>query len=1168
MTITQYHRHHSLRDEEDLFHSALSNEFDDGHTGQVNNSGGNRPWAIRLRRDDRDREPYELLDDVPPADLEYSRAVNAAANEIDKHAMGRRQFQSNDRNEQFFPDIDMTQQQHRQQHPARKEAQLFPDILDETQPPKMSRATTDRVDNRSEPRRFESEVNTFPDGLLNEEIERASLGSVERQQSNNSSVESPPDIQRKRYPVEDLYPSDNHDEMMEDNYDNDEVEYDLGNDDDYYSHMQYSEPVGAPTAGPSRYPIDDGYNSDRDRPKKVGWYDEQANEPSTVSPSDSGELDSYQPMHLYQHKSKVYDDNASSSHYSDEKSTGTFDRLYDEEYSGIYSTPVENGDVESDQSSAKQHSEVLSRMSLEHSPDSVMDTPSSASSSFVGDLVFGANQDDTRRSNVEEEKDIRSPDELSNRGGDGMPTPLRSNRVEATEEIDKVNDPPELPFGMENHSPRAEVESKVDANAHVDKTPNSFDPASSSPQQAATPQSNTTGSSSPGFESDEDSAIQHLAKVMQDQQRQHRGNAIEAQRKDREKKHQEEVLETRMEEECEDQRKTTFEQVPRSRGRMSRLEQWQEKLRQREEKQKRQTANYLPGKYQKESHAVEPAVEKRSHKKLEPKDVNAKDPSGVRYHDEQALFPDMEWDEHGRVMKKARSIKKTEADFMPKAAPDAMDPPELDYDQHSNAVNLVHPANLPSEEFFATRRAEPRQRSSRYSGPHHQVPDELSLLESYHESSNNALYMNDRNSINDDVSVISVDTELLRLAECVPQKDKLQQKNSFHPYSIKPKDSMESDMKMRDDYEEHPKDYPSKTVKRNDSMEDDMMIVDFDEEQPTKFLIADYPYDNAGLSIVDYSDDKSQSVNSMRSHHLITGQTFGSAYQIEEEKEEDIVAELTSYSEDGSDATNNPAIFPTRAVYQMNLGKQSVDGENSEAANDLIEKACELLARGKNNDALKTLNEALYQAEAKMEEVKELMDEHYYNKERGLKPPTSEQLQNEEEFEEKLDADFRETASEMADVINNIGVVHELNGDYHIAMNAFRDALDIYRRMCHRYENAGDADVDRAVSNIMHMGIAMRSREKREELHSEADEINGLIKSSNDPDERMELMTERLNILMAVLEIENESLGRSRCSINFLSCVLPPTLSFSLYLVQTIRLLDSHCSRKASYTWR
>ena len=72
------------------------------------------------------------------------------------------------------------------------------------------------------------------------------------------------------------------------------------------------------------------------------------------------------------------------------------------------------------------------------------------------------------------------------------------------------------------------------------------------------------------------------------------------------------------------------------------------------------------------------------------------------------------------------------------------------------------------------------------------------------------------------------------------------------------------------------------------------------------------------------------------------------------------------------------------------------------------------------------------------------------------------------------------------------------------------------------------ADVDRAVSNIMHMGIAMRSREQREELHLEAEDLDEMINNARNDDERMELRIERLNVLMAVLDVENESLGRSK----------------------------------------
>jgi hypothetical protein len=323
MTIRQYHQHHSLRDEEDLFHSALSSEFDDNpnnHAAAANNS---RPWASRTRRD---REPYELLDDVPPANLKNGD-------------------------------------------------QLFPDLLEE-EPMKMRRASTERVDNRSEIRKFESEFNLFPDALL-DEMDGAPAESLERR-PEPAGVQPP---RQSRYPVEELYPTDNNDVMMNDCEDNNEVEYDLGNDDDYYSHMQYSEPVAINPRVQSRYPIDDSYEAKSVRFKKVAWNDERSKEePMVISPTEShDEIDSYQPMHVHNsNKGRYFDDNDTqvSSHYSDDnKSTGTFDRLYDEEYSGIYNTPVDKSERSDDNQPSKSPSkreDSLMQSGHEHSPDSVM----------------------------------------------------------------------------------------------------------------------------------------------------------------------------------------------------------------------------------------------------------------------------------------------------------------------------------------------------------------------------------------------------------------------------------------------------------------------------------------------------------------------------------------------------------------------------------------------------------------------------------------------------------------------------------------------------------------------------------------------------------------------------------------------------------------------------
>ena len=221
----------------------------------------------------------------------------------------------------------------------------------------------------------------------------------------------------------------------------------------------------------------------------------------------------------------------------------------------------------------------------------------------------------------------------------------------------------------------------------------------------------------------------------------------------------------------------------------------------------------------------------------------------------------------------------------------------------------------------------------------------------------------------------------------------------------------------------------------------------------------------------------------------------------------------------------------------MNLGHIHKDYSMKESE-DLVEKACHHLSRGRNDQALDILNEALEQAQTHVDEAKQQMDNFFFKKKRGGSSHNVDirnKLQ-EDEHEDQLDSNLRNTASELANVLNNIGVVHELEGNYHLATNFFREALDAYRNQCHRYENNGDAEVDRTVSNIMQMGIAMRSHDKRQELHQEVEELAAQTKkwaSSNYPGLCTQLRMDRLNTLMCVLDVEMESLGQNHPEVGF-----------------------------------
>ncbi|KAL7550215.1 hypothetical protein ACHAWF_013450 [Thalassiosira exigua] len=266
-------------------------------------------------------------------------------------------------------------------------------------------------------------------------------------------------------------------------------------------------------------------------------------------------------------------------------------------------------------------------------------------------------------------------------------------------------------------------------------------------------------------------------------------------------------------------------------------------------------------------------------------------------------------------------------------------------------------------------------------------------------------------------------------------------------------------------------------------------------------------------------------------------------------KDESVASEMsyssdtsTEYSSDGyddydddksrvSEVSDDPTVFPSAAVARMNLqrssdeydGNQRGDGPSDD---DLVDRACRHLARGRDNAALAALAEALRRAGTGVDLARERLDAFLLHRRIRRTSDVSEKLLEDEE-EDELDRALRDAASNMADTLNNIGVVYELRGDCHRAAGSFRDALEAYRDTCRRYENAGDADVDRTVGNILRMGMAARSQEERRELHREAEEIKARTANLRASDVGLcaELRLERLRILTRVLDLEAEGLG-------------------------------------------
>ena len=446
---------------------------------------------------------------------------------------------------------------------------------------------------------------------------------------------------------------------------------------------------------------------------------------------------------------------------------------------------------------------------------------------------------------------------------------------------------------------------------------------------------------------------------------------------------------------------------------------------------------------------------------------------------------------------------------------------------------------------------------------------------------------------NDGVSIISEDTGIQILVKRQQeQKDKKhmrrqrknnpQQKSQWHKsesyYQVKQKDSMESEVKIdldstANDHEgpKHSQQEQVQTytdIKRYDSMEKEMSV-DFDEQvnqaYDRKFIeevdpevklpnlgdarktspmdsisspptVKRKPFSFENAEVGGYNDpDNYENMGRFDDHGGSRSIVSESSYSSRDDDNESYASDAseTSDTSEASEASDDPAFFPSKAISQMNLGRENEDANESD---DLVEQACSHLSRGRNNDAIAALKEALQLAESNVNDFRIKLDNFFFQKKRGAKKRDYVPTHIQDELENQLHEALRDSGSDMANILNNIGVVQEMMGDYQLAMNSFRDALDVYRNMCHRYENTGDRDVDRTVSNIMQIGIAARHHDKRMELHDEADELAAQIANwlySDNQSLCTQLQVKRLNVLLCVLDLETESLGQDHPAVAF-----------------------------------
>ena len=131
--------------------------------------------------------------------------------------------------------------------------------------------------------------------------------------------------------------------------------------------------------------------------------------------------------------------------------------------------------------------------------------------------------------------------------------------------------------------------------------------------------------------------------------------------------------------------------------------------------------------------------------------------------------------------------------------------------------------------------------------------------------------------------------------------------------------------------------------------------------------------------------------------------------------------------------------------------------------------------------------------------------------------------QQEREFELTL----LQVASRVADIHNNMGVVHEMNRAFHKAQSSYRDALDVYHNTCRRFEQSGDPDVDRTHRNVDRMVCACNSEKERKALHERAAKIAKRVAYEKHFATRKNLLNDAVSTLQMALELEGNAVGAS-----------------------------------------
>jgi tetratricopeptide (TPR) repeat protein len=216
------------------------------------------------------------------------------------------------------------------------------------------------------------------------------------------------------------------------------------------------------------------------------------------------------------------------------------------------------------------------------------------------------------------------------------------------------------------------------------------------------------------------------------------------------------------------------------------------------------------------------------------------------------------------------------------------------------------------------------------------------------------------------------------------------------------------------------------------------------------------------------------------------------------------------------------AISSTRDNGNLGSAEQSARDVVGETDIDcILEIASDHLSLGKNDLALQAYRRAMTVAFADVVSVKNKIVE-VKRRQENLDPSAADLTREEEQH---FELSLLKVASRVADVHNNMGVVHEMNRHYEKARSSYMDALEVYHNTCKRFEEKGDPDVDRTKKNIERMTLACDSEHQRKALHERATCIAKKLEGKIHPNVRKNLLSEVVATLRTALALESETIG-------------------------------------------